>query len=411
MATDVTKMSFAKVAAGSVQKGSKPAGAAPRTTLDPATTVKDRREEGTPVSKHAPSSTGPSPATSSADTTVTTSAAEQSAVTEGKVDDDKLAADLRELKLETSAPNLVVNGSTVEKSTAISNSQTPPDDASQRAESGSELGTKPPSIDGKSITSGTTFALDEKDSLRPDDSASMKAAAEDDDSFSIRGSYIPGSRMGSDVAARLHRIQIGDMPPRALTSQHMLAGDKGQGIVTPQSGISDKQGSGDQKLPLPGGTATPDSLGANSFYSQNPDEKLLEAMQSPKDRIFLLRLEQQVIQFVQDSKEPYMDLPPCNSFCRMLTHRLADYYHMTHSYEPSTGSVRIFRTPFCRIPPSLSTIAGPQANNSAPTQPIPRKIMRRGEDGEFAPPSTAPSKPTSEVGSESKDKPAPVKEK
>ena len=290
-----------QVAAGSVQKGSKPAGAAPRTTYDPANTVKDRREEGTPFSKHAPSSTGPSPAASSANTTATTSAAGQS-VTEDKVNDAKLAADLKELKLETSTPNLVVNGSTVDKSTAISNNQTPPDDASQRAESGSELGTKPPSIDGKSITSGTTFALDEKESLRPDDSASMKAAAEDDDSFSIRGSYIPGSRMGSDIAARLHRIQIGDMPPRALASQHMLAGDKGQGIVTPQSGISDKQGSGDQKLPLPGGTATPDSLGTNSFYSQNPDEKLLEAMQSPKDRIFLLRLEQQVIQFVQDSK-------------------------------------------------------------------------------------------------------------
>jgi hypothetical protein len=164
------------------------------------------------------------------------------------------------------------------------------------------LGTKPPSLDGKSITSGTTFALDEKESLRPDDSASVKAAAEDDDAFSIRGSYIAGSRMGSDVAARMHRIQIGDMPPRALPAHHLLVGNKSQGLATPQSGISDKQVAADAKVSLVGGGSTPDGLPPNAFYSQYPDEKLLEAMQSPKDRIFLLRLEQQVIEFVQDSK-------------------------------------------------------------------------------------------------------------
>lgn len=214
--------------------------------------------------------------------------------------DAKIVAGLRDLKLETrTPPNLVVHGSLSSKA---GNSQTPSDDTSQRADSSSELGTKPPSLDGKSITSGTTFALDEKESLRPDDSASVKAAAEDDDTFSIRGSYIPGSRMGSDVAARIHRLQIGDMPPRTLPAHHLLTGQKNQGVATPPSGVSDKQITTDAKVSLVVGTSTPDGFPPNSFYSQNPDEKLLEAMQSPKDRIFLLRLEQQVIEFVQDSK-------------------------------------------------------------------------------------------------------------
>lgn len=107
-----------------------------------------------------------------------------------------------------------------------------------------------------------------------------------------------------------------------------------------------------------------------------------------------------------------MDLPPSNSFCRMLTHRLADYYHMTHSYEAAMGSVRIFRTPFCRIPDSLSSIAASASSSSSPAPVVlPRKIMRRGEDGEFAPVSAGPSKPTSEAGSDSKEKAAPAKEK
>jgi hypothetical protein len=98
-----------------------------------------------------------------------------------------------------------------------------------------------------------------------------------------------------------------------------------------------------------------------------------------------------------------MDLPPSNSFCRMLTHKLADYYHMTHSFEAVAGSVRIFRTPFCRVPPPLSSMSTP-TSGTPPPPVLPRKIMRRGEDGELAPASAGPSKPTSEVGSDAKDK-------
>lgn len=326
--------------------------------------------------------------------------------------DAKIVEVFKDIKLESS-PNIAGNGnlsgSTTERA---GNGQTPPaDDISQRADSNSELGTKPSSLDGKSITSGTTFALDEKESLRPDDSASVKAAAEDDDAFSIRGSYLANSRMGSDVAARIQRLQIGDMPPRAITTQHALAGNKNQGTVTPLSGVSEKQLTTDAKLPLVSGAVAPDTI-VTGFLSQHPDDKLLEAMQSPKDRIFLLRLEQQVIDFVQDSKEPFMDLPPSNSFCRMLMHKLADYYHMTHSFEAGAGAVRIFRTPFCRIPASLSSIASSTPSSSSPAPVVmPRKIMRRGEEGEYGPGSAAPSKPTSEAGSDSKDKNAPANQK
>ncbi|KAH0498162.1 hypothetical protein TgHK011_005432 [Trichoderma gracile] len=272
-------------------------------------------------------------------------------------------------------------------------------DDSQKADSSSDLGTKPPSLDGKSITSGTTFALDEKESLRPDDSASVKAAAEDDDSFSIRGSLIAGSRMSSDFAARARGIQLGDMPERQLVQPVVEA--HGQGILTPQSTSSEQP----PQNPLRSTGGSSDAL--NVIYRQAPDDKLLEALAAPRDRLFLLRLEKDVIDFVQDSKEPYIDLPPSNSFCRMLTHKLADYYHMTHSYERNLGAVRIFRTPFCRVPPSLATMV-PQTtvvvSSTPPPAVLPRKIMRRGQDEEGGAASTGASKATSEIGSESKDK-------
>ncbi|KAL1874891.1 hypothetical protein Daus18300_003432 [Diaporthe australafricana] len=308
-------------------------------------------------------------------------------------DQDGIVDGLENLKIEPSAPSLVVNGISSGSTGPSSKAQSPSDEASQKADSSSELGTKPPSLDGKSITSGTTFnALDEKESLRPDDSASVMAAEQDDDVFSIRGSLIAGSRMGSEVAARVYRIQLGDMPPRSIAPQHVIVESGIRAATAPQTVSLEQQPVTDAKIALVGATSAP-----NGMYGQNPDEKLLEAMQSQKDRFFLLKLEEMVIDFVQDSK--------------MLTHKLADYYHMTHSFEAGAGAVRIFRTPFCRVPPSLASIA--QSASAASTPPpivMPKKIMRRGEEGEFGPGSAGPSKPTSESGSDSKEKQA-AKEK
>jgi hypothetical protein len=117
---------------------------------------------------------------------------------------------------------------------------------------------------------------------------------------------------------------------------------------------------------------------------------------------------------MQDYREPFMDLPPNNSFCRMLTHKLADYYHMTHSFEAAQGSVRIFRTPFCRVPPSLASIVGINSEDNAATTPpvlLPKKIMRRGEEDGSGQASTNPSKATSEVGSDGKGRSGHLKEK
>ncbi|KAK4219311.1 hypothetical protein QBC37DRAFT_154687 [Rhypophila decipiens] len=409
---DMRKLSFAKVAAASVPKNPASVTTTARAPPQgPAAAPKAPRERQETIVPAVPAAAN-LPATPVAPADVPPATAKNISPALPKPVEiaqptDKMVEGLKDLNLETKTPGLVVNGSlpsTTGQSSRAGNSQTLSDDNSQRADSSSDLGTKPPSLDGKSITSGTTFALDEKESLRPDDSASVKAAAEDDDSLSIRGSFYPGSRLGSEVAARFHRIQLGDMPPRAISS-NVLAGSQSQGLATPQSGASEKQPAADVKLPLVSGAVAPDSVTTNGFLSQNPDEKLLEAMQAPKDRFFLLKLEQQVIDFVQDSKEPFMDLPPCNSFCRMLTHKLADYYHMTHSFEAVAGAVRIYRTPFCRIPPPLSSIAASTPSSSSPAPVImPRKIMRRGEGGDFDPSSTSPSKATSEAGSDAKDK-------
>jgi hypothetical protein len=211
-----------------------------------------------------------------------------------------IASSLNNLNITPNIPSLVVDGRgsvpAPERQRSNPGKESGSDD-SQRCDSSSELGTKPPSLDGKSITSGTTFALDEKESLRPDDSASVKAAAEDDDSLSIRGSLVAGSRMSSDLAVRARGVLPGDLAERRTT--HAAMGVPPHGILTPQSASSERGQPLTTVVPL---SVEGSSDALNVIYRQAPDEKLLDALASPRDRYFLLRLEKDVIGFVQDSK-------------------------------------------------------------------------------------------------------------
>ncbi|KAL3424627.1 R3H domain-containing protein [Phlyctema vagabunda] len=401
MSADTARMSFAKVAASGGKEN------LPVNPFNKASTGAGEARNGVAdKNDNSQSSSGlPNLMTKAAQTNTPV---QKKSVDEANTSDAKLVNAVKALSFHNTMPSLVVNGSGRHDNENRKSEATEADseDLSQRADSGSDLGTKPPSLDGKSITSGTTFALDEKESLRPDDSASVKAA-EDDDAFSGRGSIVAGSRMGSEAAGRAYRAQFYDVTDR----RNMLPmQEHSQGAVTPQSGSSGQQIAEESKnkpLALASTSGAPDTF--NLFYRQTPDEKLLEALESPKDRIFLLRLEQQVIEFVKDSKEPFIDLPPCNSFCRMLTHKLADYYHMTHQVEAVAGAVRIFRTPFCRLPPSLTSVSNPPTSGSTPPPTVPAmKIMRRGGDGDTG---ANVSKANSETGSDGKPKSMSAKEK
>ena len=48
-------------------------------------------------------------------------------------------------------------------------------------------------------------------------------------------------------------------------------------------------------------------------------------------------------------REHALDLPQCNSFYRMLAHKLADYYNLDHAVDGAMTAVRLYKTPFCRM--------------------------------------------------------------
>jgi hypothetical protein len=201
-----------------------------------------------------------------------------------------------------------------------------------------------------------------------------------------QGSSISGSGLGhapGTMGGHLQRIK--EHPAREFS---------------PQIGSSERPSTADEKHSF---EATGDSNIFNLFYQRAPDKKLLEAIKSPQDSFFLLCLEVDFISFVKDSKEPFLDLPPCNSFYRMLTHKLADYYQLTHQVDFVAGTVRIFRNPFCRLPLTIRTISKSSTAASTlppPPPPPPLPTMRIGGDSDTRPGHSRASSETSYLAKE-----------
>ncbi|KAK5138367.1 hypothetical protein LTR08_003428 [Meristemomyces frigidus] len=259
---------------------------------------------------------------------------------------------------------------------------------------------KPPSLDGKSVASGTTFALDEKESLRPDDSASVK---DDEDVFSPPSTGLPETHPESEEGVRAFRDQlreISSLEPsaRGITPQGFRA------PVNPQQGVLyvPPHGLGVGLVPsFVRGASLP-----STALDLAPDPKLLEALDSPRDRVWVLKLEQDVFDFIKDAKEVSLNLPQCNAYHRMLAHKIADYYMLGHIVDDSASAVRLYKTPDCRIAPPLTGITAPSTAASTPPPTAPQmKILRRGDAGPaIANGSNIPSKSTSENGDSEDDK-------
>ncbi|GKZ18911.1 hypothetical protein AbraIFM66951_001869 [Aspergillus brasiliensis] len=259
----------------------------------------------------------------------------------------------------------------------------------------SNSSTKPTSFDSKSMASVTTFAMDEKDSLRPDDSASVQAIDEEE-SLSGHASGAPNSLTGSESGARgfMQRPRGILQPTGPIFNDGM---QRTNGAMLPDTVANN----------YPNADAFQAGRPIHGFPSE-PDEKLLEAMKSPKDRLLILQLEEKVRYFIQNSKEHSLELPPSNAFGRLLAHKLGDYYHLTHFVDNNVTSVRLHRTPFCRLPTPLSVLHA--ATNSTPPPAMPAmKIMRRTDserpstEGSVAASSSAPSKNGSEAGDSGND--------
>ena len=106
---------------------------------------------------------------------------------------------------------------------------------------------------------------------------------------------------------------------------------------------------------------SPQPLEERRLLVDEPDPKLVDALRNPRDRPLILQLEQEVISFISGTyvlpdfvnlvdhfakvnRLDSYDTCQFNSYHRMLVHKIAEFYRLTHITSPdSVDCVRLFR--------------------------------------------------------------------
>ena len=171
----------------------------------------------------------------------------------------------------------------------------------------SSSSTKPASFDTKSMASENTFAMDEKESLRPDDSASVQAADEDEPFFVPPVSGRPELQIALDDGnnSDLRRPLLDGPIATGHAAQRLpmtiLANPPRFGDIIPNASPA-LPSNGIPLTSYPARQNGVDSLQQYSAGPNHPDEKIIEAMGTPKDRLLLLQLEEKFHAFIAQSR-------------------------------------------------------------------------------------------------------------
>lgn len=104
-----------------------------------------------------------------------------------------------------------------------------------------------------------------------------------------------------------------------------------------------------------------------------------------RERMTLLKFEDQIVRFLKNPREPHLNFPPLSSYHRLIVHRLAQrcgLEHQTADYNPYENSsarvVTLFKTPQSAVPRVL--LIDLSADRQTPTvtpASAPRIMMRK----------------------------------
>ncbi|KAF8576481.1 hypothetical protein K439DRAFT_1640488 [Ramaria rubella] len=124
------------------------------------------------------------------------------------------------------------------------------------------------------------------------------------------------------------------------------------------------------------------------------DAQILEALRSPKDRLFVLKLGESMESLIQDRYiRNRAELTPASTYHKLLVHRCAAYYKLTPETESGSKGIAIVVTSESRIPSRRVADLVPPDDAPLPTF----KIMRR------TPQHRTRSKTSSQTGSGNDD--------
>ncbi|KAI0630507.1 hypothetical protein C8Q77DRAFT_1063318 [Trametes polyzona] len=170
------------------------------------------------------------------------------------------------------------------------------------------------------------------------------------------------------------------------------------------------------KSDAPTDVAGPQDPNATSGASLDaaPDPQILEALRS-KDRIYVLKLGEQMEALIKDRSRIKVDLTPSTSYQRMLVHRCSAYYKLTPEPDPVTKNIAVFYRSESRIPARRICELVPAEESAQPTIQIMRRPRGRQHSqpgstaGEDADTSDVDASEAGSIGSRSNNTSAAAK--
>ncbi|CAM0141518.1 hypothetical protein VKS41_003766 [Umbelopsis sp. WA50703] len=90
----------------------------------------------------------------------------------------------------------------------------------------------------------------------------------------------------------------------------------------------------------------------NVVEMANPalDAVILAALRKPQDRMFLLKLDLEFENFINNPARVRLDFPQMNSYQRLIVHRVATYFKLTHLFDPVRRSIYLCKNVSTEIP-------------------------------------------------------------
>ncbi|KAG9012184.1 hypothetical protein FRB94_006552 [Tulasnella sp. JGI-2019a] len=146
---------------------------------------------------------------------------------------------------------------------------------------------------------------------------------------------------------------------------------------SPAPNVTGRSGTQSPSLPGPFNQSTL-GAGPSSGGDSEIDPAILEALRSPKERLFVLKLADAMESLINErgagKPNPRTSFQPTSSYQRLLVHRCSAYYKLTPEAEQATKAIIVIVNLESRIPPRrISELVPAESTSSQPTF----KIMRR----------------------------------
>ncbi|KAK3829936.1 MAG: hypothetical protein JOS17DRAFT_748103 [Linnemannia elongata] len=102
--------------------------------------------------------------------------------------------------------------------------------------------------------------------------------------------------------------------------------------------------------PCSSSASSPSTSTSSTFVEGSLDEVLLTALQNRQDRLFLLKLEREYCNFIENPSKDVLEFPWLNSYFRMMIHRSAMYYRLARTVDAAQKKIVLSKTEHTAIP-------------------------------------------------------------